>query len=67
MLRLLEPFGYKSLNDDTELFYSEKEEVKINSILNNSMSRFKIGIAPSSAQFTKQWPKEYFKELKINE
>ncbi|MBK7104084.1 MAG: lipopolysaccharide heptosyltransferase II [Ignavibacteriae bacterium] len=63
VLRLLEPFGYKSLNDDTELFYSEKEEVKINSILNNSMSRFKIGIAPSSAQFTKQWPKEYFKEL----
>ncbi|MFZ1291947.1 MAG: lipopolysaccharide heptosyltransferase II [Melioribacteraceae bacterium] len=60
VLRLLEPLSDKTFNDETELFWSETEENKINSLIKISKNNFKIGIAPGSAQFTKQWPKEYF-------
>ncbi|MBK8945504.1 MAG: lipopolysaccharide heptosyltransferase II [Ignavibacteriae bacterium] len=63
VLKLLEPFGDFIFNDETELFWSEQEEKKIDMLLNRSDGIFRLGIAPSSAQFTKQWPKEYFKEL----
>lgn len=62
VLRLLEPLSDKVLDDQTELFWTEKEENKIYSIIKNDSNK-KIVVSPGSAQYTKQWPKEYFGKL----
>ncbi len=63
VLRLLETFSDNEYSADTELFWSMKEDKKVNKILGNTNGTVKVGIAPASAQYTKQWPKEYFAEL----
>jgi len=63
VLRLLEPLGGHNLDDQTELYWGEGESERIDEILNGRDSSKFIAIAPGSAQFTKQWPKEYFASL----
>lgn len=64
VLRLLEPICNKTiLDDETELFWSIDESNRISKIAELESSKLKIAIAPGSAQFTKQWPKEYFGRL----
>lgn len=57
------------IDDDTkryelEMYSSEKDKIKIDSLLKNlSVNKKIILIAPGSKWFTKKWPEEYFKIL----
>ena len=49
---------------ELEMYPSEKEKIKIDTILKNfSQNKKIILIAPGSKWFTKRWPEEYFKTL----
>lgn len=63
VLQLLKPLSENSFDDQTELFYGEQEEFRVDKILNKIPNKKIIALAPGSAQYTKQWPKEYFGEL----
>ena len=64
-LHLLSLFGYHSLNPQTELFWSEKEDEKAGQFLSSLIESPspKIGIAPGSVWATKRWPADYFIQL----
>jgi len=49
---------------ELEMYPSEKDKIKIDTILKNfSQNKKIILIAPGSKWFTKRWPEEYFKTL----
>ena len=62
VLRLLEPLSNETLDDQTELFWGSAEAEKAANLIGENHQKL-IAIAPGSAQFTKQWPKEYFIKL----
>lgn len=53
----------KDINYKIELFPGEKEESKIDKILNITKDKKIIAIAPGSKWFTKKWPLEYFNKI----
>jgi heptosyltransferase-2 len=62
VLRLLEPLSNETLDDQTELFWGNEEADKAAQLIGENEQKL-VAIAPGSAQFTKQWPKEYFIKL----
>ena len=62
--KLLSFIDDSSKRYELEMYPSEKEKIKIDTILKNfSQNKKIILIAPGSKWFTKRWPEEYFKTL----
>jgi len=64
-LSLLQPFGLTDGDIQTELYPSEKDREKANS-LKVSSDKILIAVAPGSVWKTKCWPEEYYSELMSN-
>lgn len=60
ILRLMEALSREQFGGDTEMFWSSSEEEKVSEVLKSCESGKHIILAPGSAQFTKQWPKNSF-------
>ncbi len=65
ILRLLEPLSSLTMDIQTELYWTEREEQKsVNISSSLALAREPlIGMAPGSIWFTKRWPREYFIKL----
>ncbi|MBC8182526.1 lipopolysaccharide heptosyltransferase II [candidate division KSB1 bacterium] len=64
-LNLLKIFTNRVFDYQTEIFWSEKEELTVQKIIdkNRKEGKFFIGIAPGSIWNTKRWPEEHFVSL----
>ena len=61
-LRLLTPFSKETFDNQTELFWTEKEQLRAQQVfdLKSNPSDRAIGIAPGSVWQTKMWLKDYY-------
>ena len=64
-LKLLKSFSNKNFDSQTEIYWTDSEESKVQNLVDSIHKNgyFLIGIAPGSVWYTKKWLQEYFVDL----